>query len=316
MNAIHVTAPSRLHFGMFSFGQADVRQFGGVGVMIDQPGLRLRIEPAVTIQAEGPLAERAIEFARRVVRRLDPTQSSGCRIRILSAPPQHVGLGVGTALGMSVAAGLCRLWRRGDRSVAELATLAGRGERSAVGAHGFLHGGLIIEAGKQGEQVAPLVSQVSLPEAWRFVLVRPNKAQGLSGESETTAFTQLPPVPHETTAALCREALLGLAPAAREGCCDAFGESLYRFGRMAGECFTTAQGGPYASSQLEELVDTIRRFGFPGVGQSSWGPTLFALAESVDRAEQLHKSLNSRFGGDLIGEVTTIARRGAVLEVS
>ena len=36
-----ITAPSRLHFGMLSFGHAEERQFGGVGAMIDAPGLRL-----------------------------------------------------------------------------------------------------------------------------------------------------------------------------------------------------------------------------------------------------------------------------------
>ncbi|MEX0710858.1 MAG: hypothetical protein WD278_00825, partial [Pirellulales bacterium] len=42
---VHVTAPSRLHFGMLAFGQAGARQFAGVGAMIDSPGVRLSIAP-------------------------------------------------------------------------------------------------------------------------------------------------------------------------------------------------------------------------------------------------------------------------------
>ena len=45
------------------------------------------------------------------------------------------------------------------------------------------------------------------------------------------------------TAALCREVLVDLLPAAAEGDFDAFGESLYRYGHEAGLLFAAAAGG-------------------------------------------------------------------------
>src|SRR5262245_48657082 len=64
---IHVTAPSRLHLGMFSFGRPDVRQFGGVGMMVNDPPTRLEVTPAAEFHATGHEADRAVDFARRVV---------------------------------------------------------------------------------------------------------------------------------------------------------------------------------------------------------------------------------------------------------
>ncbi len=66
--SIELWAPSRLHFGMFSFGHARARQFGGVGAMIDTPGLGLRGSPAERFEAAGPLADRVVVFAERVGR--------------------------------------------------------------------------------------------------------------------------------------------------------------------------------------------------------------------------------------------------------
>ena len=63
-----VTAPSRLHFGLLSLPAAGpiagpdstvapgppVRQFGGVGLMVDRPGLAVRVEPAGDWAGRGP----------------------------------------------------------------------------------------------------------------------------------------------------------------------------------------------------------------------------------------------------------------------
>lgn len=38
---------------------------------------------------------------------------------------------------------------------------------------------------------------------------------------------------------------------------------------------------------MVELVDHLRRAGVRGVGQTSWGPTIFALCESAGKAGSL-----------------------------
>ena len=260
---VEVVAPSRLHFGLLSFGQPAGRQFGGAGLMIDAPALRLRIRGSDRFETSGPLAPRVRDVAQRFARYHELSAPPACHVEVLEAPPQHVGLGSGTQLAMAVAAGLAT-WRSDDwepspDNLLDLVTVAGRAARSAIGTYGFVLGGLIRESGKLAcETLAPLEERVEVPADWRFVLVLPRHEPGLSGDEERQAFDHLPPVPLETTEHLRRELNDHLFPAARAGDFTRFGESLYRYGHTAGECFAARQGGPFASQRLAALVETIR----------------------------------------------------------
>lgn len=314
--SIRVASPSRLHFGMFSFGRTDVRQFGGVGVMVDKPGMELVISPAERLETSGPLAGRVREFAERAAQHAAwlPDEIPCC-IKVVRAPRSHVGLGSGTQLGMAVAQGLNAFFGGNWQTPQDFARAAGRGRRSAIGLHGAVSGGLLIEGGKRDmEEISPLISRIELPEAWRFVLCWPGGEQGLSGEAETEAFQRLPPVPLETTAVLCQEALLELAPAAAAGDIDRFGESVYRFGRTAGQCFAAQQGSEFANPRVARLVAWLREQGVRGVGQSSWGPSVFALTPDLAAAEKLSAKLAStpeHRGLDIV--LAAPANRGAAV---
>lgn len=316
-NIVQVHAPSRLHFGMFSFGQNGIREFGGAGAMIVAPGLKLRITPADRLTATGPVSERALRIAEQLLARTPKKVSGTFSIEVLSAPREHVGLGVGTQLALAVAAGIRRWFGDDDLPATELAAMVGRAKRSAVGTYGFAQGGLIVEAGKhEDERFSPLLARVTLPEAWRFVLFIPKRAAGLSGAQEGRAFAELPPVPIATTAELTREALEQLVPAAVQGNFDAFSESLYRFNHLAGQCFASQQYGAYADEHTSNLVGNLRGQGICGVGQTSWGPTVFALQPDEQTAQRVvqqfrDSALADRY--DLV--VTAIANHGASVRV-
>ena len=132
---------------------------------------------------------------------------------------------------------------------------------------------------------------MELPDAWRFVLIRPDHQRGLSGEDELRAFRDLPAVPPETTERLWKEVRDELLPAARASDFERFSDSLYRFGYDAGMCFAARQGGPFAGADIEKLVAGIRQLGVRGVGQTSWGPTVFALTENEVAARALESRL-------------------------
>jgi beta-RFAP synthase len=301
--AVEVVAPSRLHFGMFSFGQPGVRQFGGVGAMVCQPGLRLRLEPAEHFEATGPLSDRVTPLVERISRLLKMPGPLACRIEVMAAPPEHVGLGTGTQLALSIAAALHAFggdaFHHGNTlSPVELATMTGRAERSAIGTYGFAHGGLLMEAGKlEGETLSPLVDRVELPEAWRFALIWPHGERGLSGEAERAAFRDLPSVPTAMTERLIGEAYDELLPAAKGGDIARLSESVYRFNYEAGLCFAARQAGAYATERVGDLVQTIRGLGVRGVGQSSWGPAVFALLESDTAANDFCDRMQKHLDG-------------------
>lgn len=315
---VHVTAPSRLHFGLFSFGQPVGRQNGGVGVMVDRPAVRLRICASEELETSGALAERAMTFANRWADFCGTSGELPCRIEVLSAAPQHVGLGVGTQLGLSVAAGLNAFLRSSTSSPAELAMSVGRGLRSAVGTYGFARGGLIVDRGKlAGERIAPLDLSLPLPHQWRFVLIRPRAGSGLWGTDEQDAFDRLPPVPREVTAELTEEVRQHMVPAAASGQFDLFSDSVHRFGRVAGTCFAKVQGGPYNGRWLSELVETIRSMGVAGVGQSSWGPTLFAVLPNEIEAMEFAKRMTERVPAEEIDvHIAAVNDQGASIDVS
>jgi beta-RFAP synthase len=284
---ITVIAPSRLHFGLAAFGDSSVAQYGGVGAMIEFPQHRLVATRERRFSVSGSGWARVREFALRWWNHKGRAGEPQVKLSVEQSVPAHVGLGTGTQVAMSVAAALECLYgdARRAREPAWLAAAVGRGKRSAIGTYGFCQGGFLVDAGKRPtESLGKLVQRETLPPDWRAVLVRPEQCEGLSGTAEQREFDQLPPVPHEVTDSLWREVYDEMIPALRAGECARFGEALYRYGVIAGNCFAPAQGGPFASQSLADAVAAIRGLGIAGVGQSSWGPTVFAVVESESQA--------------------------------
>src|SRR5262249_39568616 len=137
----------------------------------------------------------------------------------------------------------------------------------------------------------------------------PPVAAAWHGERERAAFAALSDAPADDS--LCRQVLLGMLPALAERDLAAFGEALYEFNRRAGEPFRRIQGGPYASPEMEELIEWLRGLGARGVGQSSWGPTVFAVVGGAEAAEALSRQARARWGPDLLSFVTAARNRGA-----
>jgi beta-RFAP synthase len=305
--AVYVRAPCRLHFGMFSFGQTDRPQYGGVGMMIDPPAVEVDISPAASFTVAGALAERARQFAELAAAAWQLPILPQCHLTV-RAPSDHIGLGVGTQLSLAIAASLRRWLRLSEISIEELARAVGRANRSAVGTYGFQQGGLIVDAGVVGwappttaqSQAQSMVGsahptrlkrRLAIPADWRIVLVRAEHQRGLAGAHEADAFARLPPVPEHITQELWQITEGEMLPALERSDCGAFGEAVFEFGRLAGECFAPIQGGPFADAAIASLVEQIRNHGIRGVGQSSWGPTVFAVCRSQAEAGALAERL-------------------------
>jgi beta-ribofuranosylaminobenzene 5'-phosphate synthase len=322
---VHVRAPSRLHFGLLSVPAAhesglwpDVadeetipaRYFGGVGLMVEAPGIQVMARPSSEWSAEGLLRARALAFARQLA---SATAVTPVHITIEGCPGEHLGLGTGTQLGLAVAKAVISASGIAMPDVAELARLAGRGGRSAIGIHGFASGGFLVEGGKRAAaDLSPLIARLDFPDSWRILLILPGDVQGRHGADERAVFaTQRFHL--RNTEALCRLIVLGMLPAVRDSDLQAFGEALCDFNRRAGEWFRPWQSGYYAEPRAEAMVSFLRDRGVRGVGQSSWGPALFAV---TDDPHPLAEALRKRF--DLTAEeiiVTQANNRGARVDV-
>lgn len=289
--AVEVRTPARLHFGLSSFGSSE-RQFSGLGLMVDGAGVRLRVSAAPTFTTDGLLQSRALAFAKSFAEHVELSSLPACRMDVLASPPDHVGLGTGTQLGLAVAAGLAEWLAIDWHDVSFLSQASGRGRRSSIGTHGFLRGGMLFDGGKLAdEQLGQLHNRIELPADWRFILVRPHEVHGLAGSAEANAIATLQPVPKQVTNSLHTLIEHRILPAAQSADWQEFSNALYAYGYRAGECFAAAQGGPFASPEIARLVEHIRDLGFPGAGQSSWGPTVFAVAPNEGAARVLVRDL-------------------------
>ncbi len=297
---VRIRTPSRLHFGLLGWGPHPAHQFGGVGLMIDSPGIELSVEPAPDWIVEGPLASRVEEIITSLRARMLETGANlpPARIRVEGMPAEHVGLGVGTQLCLAVARTILSLAGMPEPSVEQLARLTGRGRRSGIGLHGFHHGGLIVDGGRQSEaEIPPLLARLPFPVEWSILIVRPPGDRGLHGSGERNAFASLPPIAQEVADGL-RDLVFGaILPSVLNRDLACFGDALAELQAKVGTCFAPAQGGVYASARAAAIVDELKQAGFTGVGQSSWGPTLYAFANSSDRDLMASaERLRPRFG--------------------
>ena len=288
--------------------------------MVEAPGMVIEAEPAAAWSAEGPLASRVLGFARRAAEGVEARGRAvrPASFRVVGPPPEHVGLGVGTQLGLGVARLVCEIAGLPETSIVELASLSGRGLRSGIGLHGFDRGGLIVDGGRVGpEGIPPLLSRLEFPGDWSVLIVMTGREPGLHGPPELRAFAELPPSPDAMTDRLCRLVLLGLMPAVVERDLPRFGEALGEIQDRVGQGFAPAQGGTFADSGLEAVAGAMRASGLRGVGQSSWGPTLYGFSDGpADEKAAILDRLARRVDLAPGGASWTVAdNRGATLVI-
>ena len=277
---LRLSAPSRLHFGLLAWGKEAPRQFGSIGLMVERPGLTVVARPSETWAASGPLAARALAMIQKVLTQLsaEGTELSPLHLTVETAPAEHVGLGTGTQISLVVARLLLHRGGEPNPSIARLASLTGRGLRSGIGLHGFARGGLLVDGGRSDESVyPPLLTRISLPTEWSVLVVVPTFGAGLSDDREREAFAHLPDPTSQTIDRLCRLVLLGVLPAAAEGNLQRFGDALTELQFVVGQTFASAQGGIFGHPRLEAITAAMKKMGLVGVGQSSWGPTLYGF---------------------------------------
>lgn len=286
---------ARIHFGLL-----DRRPpFGGAGMMVDTPATILGCAPAdhfhvacaasVDEAARRDIADRVQAVGKRLAQQRAWADLPGCRIEVLQRPSRHAGLGTGTQLALAVAT-LLRQTIEGlpDESADAIeATIAaaGRQPRSAVGTHGYFQGGLIIDDSQ--------VDRWAVPDRWRVVLTQcQTDRPSVHGEDESQRFTREHAIPADLRIQL-RASLNDLVAGIEAQDFAQFAAAVGRYNRCSGELFADSQGGPYNGPAISKLIELLCGWGYHGVGQSSWGPTVFALCDSALDAQRLQQRLLS-----------------------
>ena len=300
---VYVKTPSRLHFGLIDIRGDLGRIFGSVGVAINKPNTILKVENSDKIIVQGNQSKRIKDFAENFMRKKHV--EGGCKIEAKQVIPPHVGLGSGTQTALATATSISRL-KGIISSTEELAGLTGRISVSSIGIQAFQTGGFIVDAGhkanygdrskKTRSKMAPVVFNNKFPENWLFILVsQPNNIR-TSGKKEKGAFNKLPEVSEEVAGKMCRLVFSGLVPSIIDSDIKSFGKALTELDILTGRSFELSQGGIYSNESAEKCVNQMLKAGAAGAGQSSWGPTIYALTDNIKTAKKVISQLETLLG--------------------
>jgi beta-ribofuranosylaminobenzene 5'-phosphate synthase len=290
-----IEAYARLHFGVLDLRGSAGRWFGGIGAASSAPSLLLSASQSSDLVVDGDDAGRAAEFARQFLEHY--RIAGGAHVRVHRALPPHAGLGSGTQLALSIGRALAALYGiEAEPSV--LARVMGRGQRSAIGTWTFAGGGLVVEGGRRAgtDACGPLIARLPFPETWRCVVIVPDGPPGISGADEADAFSRLPKPSEQEVERVSHLVLMALLPALADGDLGQFGRALSEIQELTGHWFAPAQGGTFAPGPSRALVRQLADWGAVGVGQSSWGPTVYGIVDGDGTAEQLVERVRGALG--------------------
>ena len=316
--AVVVRAPGRLHLGFLDPGGSLGRRFGSLGLVIDgfETVIELAPAPAGTVIDEVTALTRSaadeIERARAHLAQLRAHTGldQPLQLRLKQVLPAHAGFGSGTQLALAIGRAFAQCHGLAVDSTV-LARWLGRGLRSGIGIAGFDQGGLLLDGGPGADgSAAPVLARLALPLAWRVLVMQDLSAQGLSGTQERQAMAQLTPLPREAAADICHQMLMRVLPGAACGDFAAFATGITRIQHLLGAHFAPAQGGSaFTSAAVGRLVQWVAEAAEAAtgaaVGQSSWGPTGFAILPSLAAAEAAVRS--ARAAG--------LVRQGLLLQI-
>lgn len=281
-DCVTVSAAARLHLGFLDLNGGLGRRFGSLGLALEEPETVLELSRSPADSADGPQAEGGLRHLRALAEELG--LPAGHRLVVREAIPAHAGLGSGTQMALAVAAALRRLHRLAPDIAAD-ALFLNRSARSGLGTGFFHEGGVALDGGRgEADLPAPIIARLPFPDDWRILLVLDPSRTGAHGPAELTAFKALAPFPAEIAAHLCRLTLMQALPAIAEQDLAGFSRAVTEIQAHVGDHFAPAQGGRYASPGVAAVLELLAANGVEGYGQSSWGPTGFALAASPAQA--------------------------------
>jgi beta-ribofuranosylaminobenzene 5'-phosphate synthase len=289
-SSVTVTAAGRLHLGFLDPSASMGRRYGSLGMMIDEMATAVRLELADHPSIEAaPGAVHEVERAARMIDRLQ--QSSGrhapLSLHLLSVLPAHAGLGSGTQLALAIGKAFSDLHDL-HLPTAAIARLLSRGTRSGIGIAGFDRGGVILDGGpRTASEVPPLLARFDFPRDWRVIIVQDPSRTGLHGEGERAGLARLTEFGAQQAAHLCHLVLMRILPAVAEQDFAPFASGVGELQRLIGEYFAPIQGGAYTSPAVGLLMRWIAEHHEAAVGQSSWGPTAFAIVPSYAQAQRV-----------------------------
>lgn len=311
-----VSTPSRIHATLLDMNGALGRIDGGVGITLADPGWVLsfqRNDHGIQVSGDangvdtGSIHQIALEAMHAVGK--DPALT-GLKITVYQSIPRHIGLGSHTQLSLAILDGVCKEFNAPvPRSKESFASIVNRGGTSGIGIASYFEGGVIVDGGhafgrgKEKDSFSPssasrarpgpVLLRDDLPASWRVVCAIPALEAGASGQVEIDVFKSHCPVPLQQVQYLSHVVLMKLMPAIKT----------YDFDALC-ECINIFQDTGFKKVEVDlrgvefrQIMQSWRDAGAPCVGMSSFGPTLYSLAPSAEKADDIKRQIDSILGG-------------------
>jgi beta-RFAP synthase len=307
---IEIITTARLHMGFFDLNGAIGRRYGSIGVSLNGPKTHL----LVTEGHGGVLPEYIEKSKQRLLQQLGI--QTPISIEVVEEIPRHAGLGSGTQMALAIGTAISELLNL-KLSLREIAQAIGRGARSGIGIGTFATGGVVLDGGSNAHtQVPPIIAQHKFPQAWRILLIYDNQYVGVHGATEQQAFNTLTNHSLASTQQLSHQLLMQALPALVEEDLTIFTEAVSALQVYNGDYFAPIQGGRFASRLVTEVLHDLYAHGIRCAGQSSWGPTGFAIFEDQVTAEHHLLRLQSQFQQQqLTWQICSANNQGAYINV-
>ncbi|MEO2017489.1 MAG: hypothetical protein ABGZ53_24310 [Fuerstiella sp.] len=317
-----VTTGARLHFGLLCGAPDSGWHYGGVGMMVDQPAWKIQVSWAPAsetdvIHAEDITRDRVQKVLSRFRHVVADLSAVECTVH--HAAPFHSGLGAGTQFTLALGTALLMLTGKPrPDDIAEFASTLDRSRRSAVGTYGFDHGGFVVDHGIPRDPMASRsFDRIRFPDSWRVVMLTPQMAEGLSGETEETFFDRQDCLSDDVVSQIGQVLEPNIVEALRGDNFRRFRDALEKYGHLAGEYYAAAQGGVFSNRQMENVVHELKSQGITGAVQSSWGPTVCIPAESVRAAQEIRQAAQEcHHGATMTTEIVRGLNVGATIRTA
>jgi beta-ribofuranosylaminobenzene 5'-phosphate synthase len=325
-----IKTPSRLHLTLIDLNGSLGRIDGGVGLTLEKPGLVLEMgrnsggisvefqnHQNLPVKVRADYEDKIKTSARRMMDYLE--LDGGYSFTVRETYPSHSGLGSGTQISLATGKLISELDHY-HLTASQIASIVGRGGTSGIGVVSFDKGGFIIDGGHPQDEKPqflpssaskasppPILARYDFPRDWKVILVIPNVMKNVSGEKEVNIFQEYCPIPVDEVQRLSHLLLMKMMPAVLEKDLDGFGEAVNSIQNI---------GFKKVENQLQkpvigEIMQLLRDAGAPGVGMSSFGPTIYAVTDNAQDIVSAAGDALEDIGGNIIE--TRAQNNGAVV---
>lgn len=287
MRQVTINSPARIHLGFLDLSFTNIRNFGSLGLTISDFETVIQIKKSKKFEIVGHSSQKALN----VFNKLKKFYSfCPCKINILKSIPEHVGLGSGTQLALSLSLVLAKISKI-NIPFEEFVKVCGRGQRSSVGINCFRKGGFIVDAGKEkkSDNLSPLIFHNSWPEDWKIILLMERNIKGIYGQKEKSEFIKISKEKIQPKNNNFETLVMNIIPSIIEKNFEMFCKGISKIQKTTGEYFVEAQGGLYTSKNVEKIFMKLEKNGYEGYGQTSWGPTGFIFCKNGNEQENMLK---------------------------